>query len=152
MGFFDKIGQALGGGYHQNNPSWMRDQGQDIFNRFGDLYNAYNPQMEVAGGMENFDRMLKNQGAAQGNQLAARGFGAAANPNYNLTRARFGANLWTDANRHALDWRKNILGQQFGMLPGLEELFGSTRTQGLGGAIGNIAGQWAGKQGFGLGG
>lgn len=145
MGFL----KSLFGGSSNNNPGWMRDQGRDLFNQYGGLLDDFNPQTEVGTGMENFDRMLRNQGSAQGNKLAARGFGAASNPNYNLTRARFGANLWTNANRHALDWRKMILQGQFGMLPGLEQLYGKTQSPGL---IGGLASAFGSGLGSGFGG
>lgn len=137
MGFW----QSLFGGNVNDNPGWLRNSGRDIFNQFGDLYGAYNPQVEVGTGMENFDRMLQNQGAARG--LATRGFNPSSNPTHDLTRARFGANLWTQANQNKRNWQRDILAQQFGMTGGLADLWKRHYQAGLGQQIGQAVGQGA---------
>jgi hypothetical protein len=132
MGFFSSIF----GGSRNNNPGWMRDAGRDMFNRTGSMYDDYNPQIEVARGMENFDRMGAGARAARG--VASRGFGGSVTPSMDLTRARFGAGLWTQANENEREWKRKMLMAQFGMLPDLQNLYGKHQEQGYGQMIGGM--------------
>ena len=136
MGFFN----SLFGGSSYNNPGWLRNAGRNIFDQYGAMMDDYDPRAYVGQGMEDYDSMLRSSMAARGNSLAGDGYRMDSNPTGDIQRARFGANLWSQGRQNALDWRRNILQGQYGMLGGLQNLYGKTRTPGLMGVLGNAVG------------
>lgn len=132
---------SIFGSSSYNAPGWMRDAGRSIFDQYGDMADDYNPQAVVGQGMEDYDSMLRNSMAARGNQLSGDGYRMDSNPTGDIQRARYGASLWTKARQDALDWRRKLLAERFGMLNGMQDLFGRTYKPGFASVFGKGLGE-----------
>jgi hypothetical protein len=129
------------GGSSYDNPGWMRDAGRNIFDQYGAMMDDYDPRAYVGQGMEDYDSMLRNSMASRGNQLAGDGFRTDSNPTGDIQRARYGSGLWSQGRKNAMDWRRNILQGQYGMLNGMHNLFSRTYKPGFAAVFGKGLGE-----------
>lgn len=112
----------------------------DLMNQIGAMKDQYNPQADVAAGLEAFDTSMRSTGAAEGRNVKGRGF--RGNATTDNRRAAFAGSTMLAAQQKKRDWTARILSMQEGMLPSILNIENKPAKGGLLSAGASLFGDW----------